>query len=158
MSKIFYKLNDKKDKKEDLQTQSADENIVTADFAMPSEEDKKDSGKGKAQEFNKEKIIKYFKRHPKKSVNSKVERFSPKLNRGLSAAQVQTRFTQFLFNDTNKKYSRSYASIFIGNICTFFNLLCLLAGIALIIANTKGITNYLVIIITTANIVIGIIQ
>ena len=58
MSKIFYKLNDKKDKKEDLQTQSADENIVTADFAMPSEEDKKDSGKGKAQEFNKEKIIK----------------------------------------------------------------------------------------------------
>ncbi|MDE6613583.1 MAG: hypothetical protein K2K28_03410, partial [Clostridia bacterium] len=64
----------------------------------------------------------------------------------------------FLFNDTNKKYSRSYASIFIGNICTFFNLLCLLAGIALIIANTKGFTNYLVLFITTANIVIGIIQ
>ncbi|MDE6000962.1 MAG: HAD-IC family P-type ATPase, partial [Clostridia bacterium] len=82
----------------------------------------------------------------------------PRLNKGLSTAQVQTRFTQFLFNDTNKKYSRSYASIFIGNICTFFNLLCLLAGIALILANTKGFTNYLVLIITSANIVIGIIQ
>ncbi|MDE7453183.1 MAG: HAD-IC family P-type ATPase, partial [Clostridia bacterium] len=93
-----------------------------------------------------------------KPINYKVDRFSPNLKKGLSTAQVQTRFKQFLFNDTNKKYSRSYASIFIGNICTFFNLLCLLAGIALLIANTQGFTNYLVIFITTANIVIGIIQ
>ena len=85
----------------------------------------------KTETFNKEKIVKYFKRHPKKTVNTKVERFSPKLNKGLSAEQVETRFRQFLFNDTNKKFSRSYASIFIGNICTFFNLLCLLAFIAL---------------------------
>ena len=108
--------------------------------------------------FNKEKIIKYFKRHPKKKINTKVDRFSPKLNTGLTQEQVETRFKQFLFNDTNKKYSRSYASIFIGNIFTFFNLLCLLAFIALIIAGTKAFTNYMVIVITTANIVIGIIQ
>lgn len=108
--------------------------------------------------FDKEKIIKYFKRHPKKTVNTKVERFSPKLNKGLTNEQVETRFKQFLFNDTNKKYSRSYASIFIGNICTFFNLLCLLAFIALLLANTQKFSNYLVIVITTANIVIGIIQ
>lgn len=108
--------------------------------------------------FDKEKIVKYFKRHPKKAINSKVGRFSPKLNKGLTQNQVETRFRQFLFNDTNKKYSRSYASIFIGNICTFFNLLCLIAFIALVLANTQGFSNYLVIIITTANIVIGIIQ
>ena len=108
--------------------------------------------------FDKQKIIKYFKSHPKKTVNTKVERFSPKLNKGLNSEQVETRFKQFLFNDTNKKYSRSYASIFIGNICTFFNLLCLFAAIALLIANTQGFTNYLVVFITTANIVIGIIQ
>lgn len=108
--------------------------------------------------FDKEKIIKYFKRHPKKTVNTKVERFSPKLNKGLTNEQVETRFKQFLFNDTNKKYSRSYASIFIGNICTFFNLLCLLAFIALLLANTQKFSNYLVIVITTANIVIGIVQ
>ncbi len=108
--------------------------------------------------FDKEKIVKYFKRHPKKTINSKVGRFSPKLNKGLTQSQVETRFRQFLFNDTNKKYSRSYASIFIGNICTFFNLLCLIAFIALVLANTQGFSNYLVIIITTANIVIGIIQ
>ena len=114
--------------------------------------------KPEASAFDKEKIVKYFKRHPKKAVNTKVERFSPKLNKGLSNEQVETRFKQFLFNDTNKKYSRSYASIFIGNICTFFNLLCLLAFIALLLANTQKFSNYLVIVITTANIVIGIVQ
>ena len=109
-------------------------------------------------EFDKQKIIKYFKKHPKKAVTGKVDRFNPNLKQGLTSAQVETRFRQFLFNDTNKNYSRSYASIFIGNIFTFFNLLCLLAGIALFIAGTKGITNYLVLFITTANICIGIIQ
>ena len=108
--------------------------------------------------FDKQKIIKYFKKHPKKAVSAKVDRFNPTLKKGLNQSQVETRFRQFLFNDTNKNYSRSYASIFIGNIFTFFNLLCLLAGIALFIANTKGITNYLVIFITAANIGIGIIQ
>lgn len=122
-----------------------------------------DDAKGKkfkeySGEFDKEKIIKYFRRHPKNKINTHVERYSPDLKSGLSSAQVQTRFTQFLFNDTNKKYSKSYASIFVGNICTFFNLLCLIAFIALILAGTKGLTNYLVIFITTANIVIGIIQ
>lgn len=111
-----------------------------------------------AEVFDKQKIIKYFKSHPKKAVTTKVDRFSPKLNKGLSSEQVETRFKQFLFNDTNKKYSRSYASIFIGNICTFFNLLCLFAAIALLIANTQGLSNYLVLVITTANIAIGIIQ
>lgn len=108
--------------------------------------------------FDKQRIIKYFKRHPKMSINTKVDRFTPELSRGLSPEQVETRFKQYLFNDTNKKYSKSYASIFIGNICTFFNLLCLIAFIALLLAGMKGITNYLVIVITAANIGIGIIQ
>ncbi|MCD8308485.1 MAG: HAD-IC family P-type ATPase [Clostridia bacterium] len=108
--------------------------------------------------FDKEKILKYFKKHPKNAVTTKVERFKPDLNKGLNTAQVQKRFSQFLFNDSNKQYSKSYASIFVGNICTFFNLLCLLAFIALILAHTSGITNYLVIFMTTANIVVGIVQ
>ena len=108
--------------------------------------------------FDKQKIIKYFKRHPKKALGVKAERFSPTLKDGLSAKQVEERFKQFLFNDTNKKFSKSYASIFIGNICTFFNLLCLCAFIALLLAGTTGFTNYLVILITSANIIIAIIQ
>ncbi|MGN1373411.1 MAG: HAD-IC family P-type ATPase [Candidatus Coproplasma sp.] len=109
-------------------------------------------------DFDKKRIIKYFKRHPKMHINTKVDRFTPDLNQGLDRQQIETRFKQFLFNDTNKKYSKSYASIFIGNICTFFNLLCLLAFIALLISGIQGITNYLVIVITAANIIIGIFQ
>ena len=128
--------------------------VLTADTEMYASEETQ----VKEQSFDKNKIIKYFKNHPKMTVNTKVERFSPNLKDGLSSPEVETRVKQYLFNDTNQKYSKSYASIFIGNICTFFNLLCLLAFIALIIAGTQGFTNYLVIIITTANIVIGIIQ
>ncbi len=106
--------------------------------------------------FNKEKIIKDFKRHPKRKINYKVDRFSPKLNEGLTQAQVETRFSQFLFNDVNKDQSKSYLYIFVSNICTFFNLLCLLAAIALVISGTTNITNYLVVIVTTANIALGI--
>lgn len=178
MSKIVFKVNEKKGDESEVQEEiknpeAAKDEASTADTSeeiaatavaaedAPSESRKKDVKReigAEGEEFDKAKIIKYFKKHPKKAVNTKVDRFNPKLNKGLSTAQVQTRFTQFLFNDTNKKYSRSYASIFIGNICTFFNLLCLIAGIALFIANTQGFTNYLVLLITTANIVIGIIQ
>lgn len=182
MSKIVFKVNGKKGDDEETkkdapetaeqlnsespdtaktvaETETAAADAAAVDFADPPKKNDKTQSAGKTgEEFDKQKIIKYFKRHPKKAVSQKVDRYNPKLTRGLSTAQVQTRFTQFLFNDTNKKYSRSYASIFIGNICTFFNLLCLLAGIALIIANTQGFTNYLVLFITSANIIIGIIQ
>ncbi len=164
MSKIVFKVNGKNENDADSEKKvkgAAEETAAAYAAATADGTDLSGEVNDKAEsneEFDKDKIIKYFKRHPKKQINTKVDRFSPKLNRGLSPAQVQTRFEQFLFNDTNKKYSRSYASIFIGNICTFFNLLCLFAGIALFIANTKGITNYLVLFITTLNIVIGIIQ
>lgn len=177
MSKIFFKVNDKKPpegekppkaepEKEDApevkkeETPAAPEGVQIALF--PGDEQRpapaEEASESSQAAFDKEKLFKYFHRHPKKAVNAKVERFSPKLNKGLTSEQVETRFKQFLFNDTNKKYSRSYASIFVGNICTFFNLLCLLAFIALIIANTQKFSNYLVIVIITANIVIGIIQ
>ncbi|MBD5584007.1 MAG: HAD-IC family P-type ATPase, partial [Clostridia bacterium] len=179
MSKIFFKVNGgEKAKAEEkpeqvgtapLQDEEATEEIApsaSADDAVqialfPGDEQRPpvaESAVTQEEVFDKEKIIKYFKAHPKKAVTTKVDRYSPKLNKGLTAEQVETRFKQFLFNDTNKKYSRSYASIFIGNICTFFNLLCLFAFIALLVANTQKFSNYLVIFITTANIAIGIIQ
>ena len=177
MSKIVFKVNGKKDsdsgEEKAVKTNPAVEEAAAAESValLPTEEKSRNPKAVKTEkveeteaevnadgDFDKEKLIKYFKKHPKKTVNTKVDRFTPNLKKGLSTAQVETRFKQFLFNDTNKKYSRSYASIFIGNICTFFNLLCLIAGIALLIANTKGITNYMVLFITSANIFIGIFQ
>ena len=161
MSKIFFKSSKKNANERPEVKTAADEAAAASDVQMAlfPGEDVADASDVKTDEnFDKEKLIKYFKRHPKKEAAAKVDRFAPKLNYGLTSAQVETRFKQFLFNDTNKQYSRSYASIFISNIFTFFNLLCLLAGIALVLANTQGFSNYLVLIITTANIVIGIIQ
>lgn len=162
MSKIFY---GKRPDPDDSGAKAAEETAAhlaadMADGAEASQESANEEYTPPADgKFDKEGLMKYFRRHPKKATsNTRVERYSPDIRTGLTAAQVQSRFAQFLFNDTNKKYSKSYASIFVGNICTFFNLLCLIAFIALILAHTTQVTNYLVIFITTANIVIGIIQ
>ncbi len=86
-----------------------------------------------------------------------VERFSPRLSEGLSEKEVELRFNQFLFNDVRKKYSKTYASIFIGNICTFFNLLCVLVAVALIFAHAS-FSQFLFVGIFGLNLIIGIVQ
>ncbi len=86
---------------------------------------------------------------------SDVKRYSPDIGKGLSTAEVNERFSKFLFNDTNQKYSKSYASIFIGNLCTFFNLLCVLAAIALLYSGAP-IQQYLFVVIFGANLAFGI--
>ncbi len=85
------------------------------------------------------------------------ERFTPSLDEGLSAAQVETRLNQFLFNDVNKRYSKSYPAIFIGNLCTFFNLLCLVVAVALIFAQAS-FSQFLFVGIFGVNLIIGIVQ
>ncbi len=101
-------------------------------------------------------LMKKFRRS--KSVPTDApERFTPDLDRGLTAEQVELRFNQFLFNDVNKKYSKSYASIFVGNIFTFFNLLCVIAAVALIIARAS-LSQFLFAGIFAVNLLIGIVQ
>lgn len=85
-----------------------------------------------------------------------IRRYAPDANRGLSDAQVNERFSQFLFNDTNQKYSKSYASIFIGNLCTFFNLLCVLAAVALAYSHAP-VSQFLFVVIFALNIGFGIV-
>ncbi len=101
--------------------------------------------------------LKRFKRAKKIPSSEDVERFHPPLAEGLSEEQVNTRFSQLLFNDVNKKYSKSYAAIFIGNICTFFNLLCVLVTAALIFAGA-GFSQFLFTLIFAFNLFIGIVQ
>ncbi len=103
------------------------------------------------------KLMRSFRRAKSLPDETQVERFHPSLEEGLNEEQVETRFKQFLFNDVNKKYSKSYASIFIGNICTVFNLLCLLVAAALIFAGAE-ITQFLFVVIFLCNLIIGIIQ
>ncbi len=86
---------------------------------------------------------------------AQVQRFRADADIGLSTAQVEQRVQQGLVNKTTKKYSKTYRSIFLGNICTFFNLLCLIAAVALILARAP-ISQYLFVLIFLANIVFSI--
>ena len=104
-----------------------------------------------------QKLMRKFKKLKKLPSDADTERFSPAPDEGLSEEQVERRFNEFLFNDVNKRYSKSYASIFIGNICTFFNLLCVLVAAALIFADAE-ITQFLFVVIFSANLLIGIVQ
>ena len=102
-------------------------------------------------------LMKKFRRAKHIPAAEDVERFEPAPDKGLTSAQAEERFRQFLFNDVNKKYSKSYTSIFVGNICTFFNLLCLLVALALVYAGAP-ISQFLFVAIFGANLLIGIIQ
>lgn len=84
-------------------------------------------------------------------------RYHPSPSVGLNEEQLKERYENDLVNKVENKYSKSYASIFIGNIFTFFNLLGLLCAIALIVAKLP-ITRFLFCVVYIFNIGIGIIQ
>ena len=85
-----------------------------------------------------------------------VQRFNATANEGLSYAQVSERIEQGLVNKSGKKYSKSYKSIFFGNLCTGFNLLCAIAAIALLLARAP-LSQYLFVLIFMANTTVGIV-
>ncbi len=84
-----------------------------------------------------------------------VQRFHSIASEGLSTKQVEQRKEQGLVNKSGKKYSKTYASIFIGNLCTFFNLLCLLAALALLVAHAP-LSQFLFVLIFLCNIFFSI--
>lgn len=98
-------------------------------------------------------------KHKKEPVveQADVQRFHAYANEGLSKTQVEERIAQGLVNKTGKKYSKTYKSIFIGNICTFFNLLCLLAAVALLLAHAP-VSQFLFVAIFLCNIFVSIVQ
>lgn len=86
-----------------------------------------------------------------------AERYSPDPDIGLNDEQVAERYEHDLVNFVAQKYSKSYRSIFVGNICTFFNLLCVLVAVALACVQAE-ISNFFFVIIFVLNILIGIVQ
>ena len=108
-------------------------------------------------QLDRKKLMKRFRRAKNLPSAEDVERFTPDPDKGLTSEQAELRFSQFLFNDVSKKYSKSYTSIFVGNICTFFNLLCLIVALALAYAGAP-VSQFLFVAIFGANLLIGIIQ
>ncbi len=86
-----------------------------------------------------------------------IERFTPTYESGLSHAQVQSRIDAKLTNTVDQRYSKSYLSIFVGNICTTFNLLGFICLLALIFSGAS-LNQFIFVFFYIANITIGIIQ
>lgn len=92
----------------------------------------------------------------KGEARAKVERFHVATKTGLNDTQIDLRQQQGLTNDTKVKTTKSYASIILGNVFTFFNLLCFVVVAALIAVGQWKNLGFFAIIL--ANLLIGIIQ
>ena len=100
---------------------------------------------------------------PKKTKMSKNSKSSQKLNHtatsltvGLTQQEVEERTLAGLTNTTETKSSKSYAKIFISNIFTFFNIICLACAVALWFVGSWSDTIFMLIVV--ANTAISIIQ
>lgn len=92
----------------------------------------------------------------KKSEKVEVKRFHPTAKEGLTASQVEERVNAGLTNFVDTKNTKTYKSIILGNIFTFFNILCMIVAAALISVGAWGDCFFMVIVL--ANTGIGIIQ
>ena len=91
------------------------------------------------------------------TIHYSIPRVNADPNKGLTDEQIQERVEHGLVNTAPKKYSKTYKSIFVDNICTFFNLLCLLCALALLLARAP-ITQFTFVLIFLCNISVSIFQ
>ena len=98
------------------------------------------------------------KKEKKVKKGKKVEplRYHPDIKHGLNDKQIQERNESGFTNYIENKNTKTYRSIFLGNIFTFFNMLCFLVAVALI--SVGAWSNLVFMVVILANIVIGIVQ
>lgn len=88
---------------------------------------------------------------------SVIEKFNPTAKDGLTQEQVSQRRKEKLTNEVKNKFSKSYASIICSNLFTFFNLLCVICAVALILVKAP-IMDFAFCLIYAINLTIGIVQ
>lgn len=118
----------------------------------------------KAEKIEKELTQKSKNNAPKKAQKGKevevkpvrVRRIKTDFKNGLTLEQVADRNEKGLNNITPNTNVKTYRSIFVENICTFFNILCIAIFISL--AAVGAWSNCIFMFIIVANIAIGIIQ
>ena len=104
-----------------------------------------------------EKTNKTNKPNKNQKEEAEIVRFLPDKNFGLTEAQIASRNEQGLKNSAPKKFSKTYGSIFFGNIFTFFNFLCVFAAVALALAHAP-VSQFTFVLIFSCNIVVAIVQ
>ncbi len=94
-------------------------------------------------------------------VQKRVKRVKSDYRQGLNSDQVQERISKGQTNETPNTNVKTIKSILFENIFTFFNILCFLIAIALVVVNIlykQGWSNILFMVTILINIIIGIIQ
>ena len=101
------------------------------------------------------------KKKPEPIVQKRVKRVKADYQTGLTDDQVQERIMKGQTNATPNTNVKTIRSIITQNLFTFFNILCFLIAIALIVVNIiykQSWSNILFMAIIVINIVIGIIK
>lgn len=86
-----------------------------------------------------------------------IKRYNPDPKKGLSVQEAHERMIVGLSNKKKRGSTKSIPAIILKNIFTFFNVLMILIGIALVYAKAQ-VTDFLFIVPIIANTLIGIIQ
>ena len=93
----------------------------------------------------------------RKDKEKNIVRYNPSHKSGLTSAEIESRIAEGLTNVVENKNTKTYTQIFLSNIFTFFNILCITVAVALIVAQAP--LKYLFFMIPfTCNLVIGIVQ
>ncbi len=121
-----------------------------------AEETTEETDETPVEETKKEKKKKKTKDQGEKTIPENTERYTPDVREGLSTKQVQQRIDAKLENKSEDKGSKSILKIIVSNTCTFFNILLLAIGIALMVFGLY--TQCFFLLIALANTIIGIIQ
>lgn len=109
------------------------------------------------QKLSKEEIKRIRKLKKSKNFNiNNAKRLSPDIKKGLTNEEVNERVQDGYINYLETNTTKSYKSIFISNIFTFFNLLCFLIAGALMAVGSFD--NLFFLFILVCNVMIGIIQ
>lgn len=95
--------------------------------------------------------------HNKQTLNHLAERFEPSFEKGLSSAQVALRQQERLTNSAKTDASLSYAKIIAKNLFTFFNFLCAVCVVCLLLVKAP-ISDLTFAVVFGANLFIGIFQ
>ncbi|MBR2391058.1 MAG: HAD-IC family P-type ATPase [Clostridia bacterium] len=161
------KADEKKKKKEDLKKSKAEQKAAKLKAKKDAEkkkaklkEEEEDDGEPKLRDVFKM-VFNNKKKKPEPIVQKRVKRVKADYQTGLTDDQVQERIMKGQTNATPNTNVKTIRSIITQNLFTFFNILCFLIAIALIVVNIiykQSWSNILFMAIIVINIVIGIVQ
>lgn len=106
-------------------------------------------------------MFKKKKKKPEPIVQKRVKRVKTDYQAGLTSEQVQERVMKGQTNVTPNTNNKTIGSIIVENVFSFFNILCFLVAIALVVVNIvykQKWNNLLFMVTILINIIIGIVQ